>query len=246
MKIFLGRMPEQRRDRVESHWHEEPESRRGRRARSEMPWEDWGGDETESRRRRTRGEMHEDWEEPESRRHGDWDEPESRMHGDWEEPESRRGRRPRSEMDVREEPESRRGRTRSHWDEEPDSRRRPRACEEEHYFPEQALPRIGYAASHEMPEASMGGGVAHLMEQGKAAVKKIDPALVGVLEDAVKVLQSPPQTWPAYLHRKDYAGIVDMEAKELLNAIKEKKPVSDMRKELTHTIAALFKLAASS
>lgn len=224
MKIFLGRMPEQRR-------YEESESRRGRRTRSEIPWEDWGDPES---RRRTRGEMREDW-----------DEPESRMHGDWDEPESCRGRRSRSEMDAREEPESRRRRTRSHWDEEPEDRQRTRACEEEHYFPEQALPRIGYAASHESPHASMGGGVAHHMEQGMAAVKKIDPALVGVLEDAVKVLQDPPQTWPAYLHRKDYAGIVDMEAKELLNAIKEKKPVSDMRKELTHTIAALFKLAAS-
>lgn len=236
MKIFLGRMPEQRRPeemrhgRAESHWHEEPESRRGRRARSAMPWDDWGDDGVEDRRgRRARSEMY-DASEDRRQSRGMMS---LREHDDWEEPESRR-RRTRSEMDDT---------ARSHWDEEPEERRRTRSCDEEHYFPEQQ--RIGYAASHEMPQVSMGGGVSEHLEQGKAMVKKIDPRLVGVLEDAVKVLQSPPQTWPAYLHRKDYAGIAEMEGKELLAALKEKKPVSDIRKELTHTIAALFKLAAS-
>lgn len=170
-----------------------------------------------------------------------------------DDPENRRGRRTRSEWDG---PDMRRGRrTRSemepympwgHWgDDALEDRRMPRSCDEGHYFPEQERHRIGYAAEHEEPRMAaehLGGGA---VQHGMAAVKELAPALEGVLEDSVKVLQSPPQTWPAYLHRKDYAGIVKMETKELLNALEAKKSVVDMRKELTHTIAALFKLATS-
>ena len=213
MKLMLGRMPEhehRRRDeemrygRAESYWRDDPESRRGRRTRSE--WDDLEN-------RRTRSE--------------------------WDDPDMRRGRRrTRSEMEPHMPWE--------HWgDDAAEDRHMPRGCDEEHYFPEQERHRIGYAAEHEAPHmaAERHGGEA--MHHGMAAVKELAPALEGVLEDSVKVLQSPPQTWPAYLHRKDYAGIVKMETKELLNALEAKKSVADMRKELTHTIAALFKLVTS-
>lgn len=209
MKLMFGRMPEHERrrhdeemryGRAESYWHDDPESRRRRRARSE-----WDGPDMR-RGRRTRSE---------------WDDPENR--------------RTRSEM----EPYMPWG----HWGN--DDLEDRRMYEGEHYFPEHERQRIGYAAEHEVPHmvAEHQGGA--LGPHGMAAVKELAPALEDVLEDSVKVLQSPPQTWPAYLHRKDYAGIVKMETKELLSALEAKKSVADMRKELTHTIAALFKLATS-
>lgn len=72
----------------------------------------------------------------------------------------------------------------------------------------------------------------------------LDPRLDGVLETATGVLENPPVTWDTYLQRKDYAGIAKMEGKELLAALEAKKPMRDIRKELTHTIAALFQMVS--
>lgn len=83
------------------------------------------------------------------------------------------------------------------------------------------------------------------IKQGMAYAKKLDPRLEGVLESATKVLENPPSTWAQYQHRKDYAGIAKMEGKELLAALEAKKPIQDIRKELTHTIAALFQLVSA-
>lgn len=71
-------------------------------------------------------------------------------------------------------------------------------------------------------------------------------ALPGVFEAAVDVIKSPPPTWPDYLKKGDYAGIVKMETGELLAALEEKKPLKDVRKELTHTVAALLQLCAQA
>lgn len=77
-----------------------------------------------------------------------------------------------------------------------------------------------------------------------ASSKKLDPRLEGVMESAVQILDNPPSTWAQYQHRKDYVGIAKMEGKELLAALEAKKPIQDIRKELTHTIAALFQLVS--
>lgn len=71
-------------------------------------------------------------------------------------------------------------------------------------------------------------------------------ALPGVFEAAVDVIKSPPPTWPDYLKKGDYPGIVKMETGELLTALEEKKPLKDVRKELTHTVAALLQLCAQA
>lgn len=89
----------------------------------------------------------------------------------------------------------------------------------------------------------MKAGQEHI-KQGMASVKKLDPRLDSVLESATKVLENPPSTWAQYQHRKDFAGIAKMEGKELLAALEARKPMQEIRKELTHTIAALFQLVS--
>lgn len=79
----------------------------------------------------------------------------------------------------------------------------------------------------------------------EATEDKLDPRLAAVLEAAAEVMDNPPSTWSPYLHRMDYAGIAKMEGKELLTALEARKPLKDIRKELTHTIAALFQMMAA-
>lgn len=83
------------------------------------------------------------------------------------------------------------------------------------------------------------------IRQGMTSVKKLDPRLDSVLESATQVLENPPSTWAQYQHRKDFMGIARMEGKELLAALEARKPIQDIRKELTHTIAALFQLVSA-
>lgn len=78
-----------------------------------------------------------------------------------------------------------------------------------------------------------------------SAVKKLDPHMEALLETATTVLDAPPSTWEPYVKRQDYFGIAKMEGKELLTALEEHKPVKDIRKELSHTLAALLQLAAA-
>lgn len=77
------------------------------------------------------------------------------------------------------------------------------------------------------------------------ATEKIDPRLAGILESANDVMDNPPSTWEHFLKNKDFAGIAKMEGEELVAALEARKPLRDIRKELTHTIAALFKMATS-
>lgn len=77
-----------------------------------------------------------------------------------------------------------------------------------------------------------------------ATAKKLDPHMEALLETATDVLENPPSTWESHMKRQDYLGIAKMEGKELLSALEAHKPVKEIRKELSHTLAALLMLAA--
>lgn len=84
----------------------------------------------------------------------------------------------------------------------------------------------------------------HDYKRGVASsVEKLDPRMAALFETAAGVLDNPPSTWDAYMKREDYLGIAKMEGKELLTALEAHKPVKDIRKELSHTLAALMMLA---
>lgn len=76
-------------------------------------------------------------------------------------------------------------------------------------------------------------------------VHELHPELIEKLEklfnEAVEVASNPPETWDEYLQKKDFASIVSMESKELLDELKQKKLPKEIKKELTHTIAALLR-----
>lgn len=83
----------------------------------------------------------------------------------------------------------------------------------------------------------------HLKRGMASSMKKLDPHMTALLETATSVMENPPSTWDAYMKREDYLGIAKMEGKELLTALEAHKPVKDIRKELSHTLAALMMLA---
>lgn len=72
----------------------------------------------------------------------------------------------------------------------------------------------------------------------------LDPSMESVLEHADHILQSPPETWKPYVQRKDFKGVVKMEVQELMKALEQGKSPKDIKKELTHTVAALMQLTA--
>lgn len=165
-----------------------------------------------------------------------------RSHWDEDMPEDRRRSRGyhdsyetegRSHRDY--EPENRRGRSRGYHEEYDRPQHRVRPDYEDHYpdYPEPR--RMGYVHNH-------GGGHEGMepLKKGYASLKKLAPNLEGVLEDAAGVLEETPKTWKPYLNHDDFAGIVKMEAKELLAAVESGKSPKEMRKELVHTLAALF------
>lgn len=77
---------------------------------------------------------------------------------------------------------------------------------------------------------------------GKEFLKEL-PRL---FREAVEVIKNPPPTWPPYIQKSDYAGIVGMESKELMQALEGfkagQKKLKDVGKELKHTCAALIQL----
>lgn len=78
----------------------------------------------------------------------------------------------------------------------------------------------------------------------KPVLNKLDGAAPELIESAVQVLKQPPHTWGEYLSKKDYAGILNMEFGELKKALDAKKPASALKKEMTHTLAAMLKMLA--
>lgn len=143
--------------------------------------------------------------------------------------------------------------TRSHYPVEPEDRRGARS---EEFSP--ARRHIGFIDGTEDSHAPQFPvhAVMEMMKEIRDAQQNImrgmgefkqtlDPRLDGVLESAMRVLDHPPITWEPYLEKHDYHALAKMEGKELLSALEAKKPMKDIRKELTHTIAALFKMASA-
>lgn len=144
-----------------------------------------------------------------------------------------------------ENPEDRRG-SRSHWDKEPEDRRATYAYGGDD-VPEAR--QIGFVSPEERKEMRM---MMHdmremhdsMMKSGKASVKKLAKPLESVLDDAVEIIDNPPSTWKKYLEKGDVAGIVKMEGKELLEALESGKAPHEVRKEFTHTMAALLQMVS--
>lgn len=66
-------------------------------------------------------------------------------------------------------------------------------------------------------------------------VKKVEE----LVDEAFDVALDPPDTWKSHLEKKDKAGLVDMEYRELQNALKANP--KNARKEAVHTMAALMR-----
>ena len=78
-------------------------------------------------------------------------------------------------------------------------------------------------------------------QMGEAgAADMLTAKIEDLVEEAIEVAKQPPATWKQYLEKKDFAGIVEMEAGELKKALssKDKKAA---HKEVVHTLAALLR-----
>lgn len=69
-------------------------------------------------------------------------------------------------------------------------------------------------------------------------------SLPALLEDALAVLENPPDTWKPYAEKKDFGGVARMEFGELVKAVEQHKDAAGLKKELNHTAAALLQLCA--
>lgn len=148
----------------------------------------------------------------------------TRGHDDYDEIESRRGRRSRSAMDD------------VHWPLESRQIGFTGHDDKRHHDDMESLMRM-------MDDIKEGQ---ERIKQGLAAsTKKLDPHMDALLETATGVLDNPPSTWESYIKRQDYIGIAKMEGKELLAALEAHKPMKDIRKELSHTLAALLQLTTA-
>lgn len=83
---------------------------------------------------------------------------------------------------------------------------------------------------------------------GEVKGKEFLNYLPQVFLDAVEVIKHPPETWPPYLGKEEYAGIYDMESRELHKAIAQYRAgtgtLSDVMREVEHTVAAAVQLKA--
>lgn len=84
----------------------------------------------------------------------------------------------------------------------------------------------------------------HSMPMADALDPKLTEKLEELFSEAVEIAANPPDTWKDYLRKKDYAGIVGMESKELLEELKKNKLPKDLKKEITHTLAAIIRAGA--
>ena len=84
----------------------------------------------------------------------------------------------------------------------------------------------------------------HSMPMADALDPKLTEKLEELFSEAVEIAANPPDTWKDYLRKKDYAGIVGMESKELLDELKKNKLPKDLKKEITHTLAAIIRAGA--
>lgn len=84
----------------------------------------------------------------------------------------------------------------------------------------------------------------HSMPMADALDPKLTEKLEELFSEAVEIAVNPPDTWKDYLRKNDYAGIVGMESKELLEELKKNKLPKDLKKEITHTLAAIIRAGA--
>lgn len=108
--------------------------------------------------------------------------------------------------------------------------------------------RMGFGASRPMHRphwpGQQGSSMEARMEQMEATAAHLggmDP-MSNMLEDAMGVIQSPPKTWEPFVQKKDWTGIAKMEVKELQRALDSGKSPMEIKKELSHTVAALLKM----
>lgn len=92
------------------------------------------------------------------------------------------------------------------------------------------MDKIENALSKIAPEGVMGHGETHA---------KLTEKVEELIGEAFSVALDPPPTWKQHLDKKDKVGLVDMEYKELQNALRTKP--KDVRKEAVHTMAALMR-----
>lgn len=82
-----------------------------------------------------------------------------------------------------------------------------------------------------------------LKKEMKSGVGQVSDKLMQKVEEfvgeAFDVALDPPDTWKPHLQKKDKAGLVDMEYKELQNALKTDP--KNAHKEAVHTMAALMR-----
>ena len=201
----------------------------------EYPYEpNQGGYESEMRRRRGA--------------RSEYDATEMRAAYDGYESEMRRRRGARSEYEDHE-PDMRRRGTRSEYEDyEPDMRRRRGARSEyEDYEPDMRR-RRGARSEYEdyAPESRRMGFAAPGMEQARSMPMGFAKSLPGkageMMDEAQKVLESPPPTWSPYIQKKDFAGLVKMETREMIAAIENGKSPEDIKTEVKHVLAALLKM----
>ena len=79
------------------------------------------------------------------------------------------------------------------------------------------------------------------MRDTLGGVKDLTPAIPYALTEAMNVAKNPPETWKQYMENGDYKNIARMEVSELLNAMNSG---GNVKKEISHTIAALMKLGS--
>lgn len=83
---------------------------------------------------------------------------------------------------------------------------------------------------------------------GEVKGKEFLRFLPDIFRDAVQVIENPPDTWASYLNEQEYAGIYEMESKELLRAIREYRAgegtLSDVLREAEHALASAVQLKA--
>lgn len=208
-----------------------------------------GGHESEMRRRRGFRSEYDNHYPPDARM---VHEPETRRSPrseyDDHEPDMRRRRSSRSEYEDYE-PETRRRSARSEYDDhEPDMRRRRARSEYEDYEPETRRRSTRSEYDDHYPESRRMGfatsEVQHMrpLHEPMGFAKALPGKAGEMIEEAHKVLESPPPTWSPYIQKKDFPGLVKMETREMIAAIENGKSPEDIKTEVKHVLAALLKM----
>lgn len=82
----------------------------------------------------------------------------------------------------------------------------------------------------------------HAKEMEELHSQELEEKISAIFNDAVDIDADPPDTWKPYMEKGDIAGIISMESKELVDALKKRRPSKDIHKEITHLLAAIMKI----